>query len=85
MSEDKKDMLCNAGEFMGEVIMGYAVGKLIANHVSPKCKNGFEETMITAASCIAMWTFCRKSWAPTWYKFCDVAFGTDHECIIEKL
>ena len=75
---------CEIAEQVGEVLMGGAMGLLLTNHVYPKCENNLEKIVITLGAGVGGWVAGRV-WAKHFYKFCDVAFDTDHEEIIKHL
>ena len=80
MTKEKK---CYYAEMIGEALMGAAVATCINKTVMPKC-NGCEKIAVTLGAAVGGWMIGR-SFAKTFYKFCDEVFDTDFSDTIEKL
>ena len=79
-----KETACVVGEFVGEVVLGAALGTAVNKTIMSKCDNPVEKGVIYLGTLVGGWMVGRV-WAKQWYKFCDAAFDTDFEEVIENL
>lgn len=78
-----KEEKCMIAETIGEAILGAAIGVCLDKTVMPKC-NGCEKAVVALGTAVGGWMIGR-SFAKTFYKFCDGVFDTEFEDAIEKL
>ena len=74
---------CIMAEQVCEVLIGGAAGIVVSNYIFPKC-NKSEKVIVTLGSMVTGWA-AGRAFAKTFYKFCDVKFGTDFKEIYDKL
>ena len=71
----KKELLCMAGEIIGELIIGGAIA-MITNDSIAKHDNKTEQTIIALGSVIVA-GLAGKAFSKEYYKICDVLFDTE--------
>lgn len=75
---------CMIAEAIGEAMLGGAIGVGLVNHVYPKCDSNTEKVIMTLGTMVGSWMIGR-AFGKQFYKFCDSAFDTDFEDIIDSL
>lgn len=80
---ETKEKVCIAVEIASELAMGAAISILQRKFVDPHLSKG-EKILVDIGTMPAAWMLGR-SFAKMWYKFCDAAFDTDFEDVIECL
>ena len=80
----EKETKCMIAGYVGEAIIGSAIGVTVRQVVFPKLDNTSDKLTVALGSMIGTWMISRK-WQKQWLKFCDNVFDTDFEEIHEEL